>query len=292
MSGQINGSFGVIVAGKDRLVVTDQPTDGGIEPGQMRDQPATSTARWMFEQAARAHGFDPKAVPKGSPQDEQVTRTLTDALGRLSEQPRGKAGVASGVEAMCGVIRDAAREGAVASGSETAGPQAGLSATATSSRTAGLSAEQTGSKMGAGSVTGQQIPEPADLVKRQQETCTTDPAIAAALGDPAVKAALSDARGRAAASGNEYGFEYGRSIFGGRGVTSIYSGDSGQMEVQSHFSSTLQGVWYREIQFHIHPNPTGPGLSGGPLSDFALVRGGWRVVAMTESGAMYCGAPR
>lgn len=95
MSGQINGSFGVIVAGRDRLVVTDRPTDGGIEPGQMRDQPATSTARWMFEEAARAHGFDPEAVAKGGTQDEQVTRTLTDALGRLSEQPRGKAGVAS-----------------------------------------------------------------------------------------------------------------------------------------------------------------------------------------------------
>lgn len=130
--------------------------------------------------------------------------------------------------------------------------------------------------------------KPQKAIQKQIDNCK-DPAIAAALKDPAVKAALADARGQAAATGNEYGFEYGRSIFGGKGVTSVYSGSSGQMEVQSHFSSLMSGVWYREIQFHIHPNPTGPGLSGGPFSDMSLVRSGWDVVAMTEAGQTYCG---
>lgn len=136
------------------------------------------------------------------------------------------------------------------------------------------------------------IPTPSQLAERQAEVCKSDPAIVAALKDPAVQRALTDARSRAAESGREFGFEYGRSFTGAMAVTSVYGGGTDRLSVQHHFWGLLSGVVYRSIQFHIHPDPTGPGLSDGTPSDLKLVKDGWRVVAVTQSGAMYCGVPR
>ena len=135
------------------------------------------------------------------------------------------------------------------------------------------------------------LPTPDEIADRQASACS-DPAIQAALRNPAVRSALKNAMERTASTGNEHAFEYGRSIFGGRSATSVYEGGSEQTAVQSHFSSLMSGVYYREIQFHTHPNPSGRGLSYGPGSDLALARGGWSVVAIRANGQMFCAVPR
>ena len=135
------------------------------------------------------------------------------------------------------------------------------------------------------------LPTPDEFADSQAAACS-DPAIQAALRNPSVQSALKDAMGRTASTGNEYAFEYGRSISRGRGATSVYGGGSDQTAMQSHFSSLMSGIYYREIQFHTHPDPSGRGLSFGPGSDLALARGGWSVVAIRANGEMFCAVPR
>jgi hypothetical protein len=107
-SAQRGGSFGIEVSGVGTLAVTHTDKPGSITPNQMRDQPEHSAARWMFEQAAQANGFDPKTIVKGSPQDQQVTRTLSETLTHLGELPRG-GGVASEATSVRSLIQQAAR---------------------------------------------------------------------------------------------------------------------------------------------------------------------------------------
>jgi hypothetical protein len=135
------------------------------------------------------------------------------------------------------------------------------------------------------------MPTPKQIADRQTEACA-DPFIKAALQDPAVQAGISEAKQKSSATGREFGFEYGRSVLGGRGVTSVYGGTSGELEMQTHFSALMQGLYYREIEFHTHPEPTEPGLSYGPNSDLTMVQKGWRIVAIGDSGQMYCGVPK
>jgi RHS repeat-associated protein len=137
----------------------------------------------------------------------------------------------------------------------------------------------------------QRLPTRDELADRQVAACS-NPAIQAALRNPSVQAALKDARSRTASTGNEHAFEYGRSLFGGRGATPVYEGGSNQTVMQSHFSSLMSGIYYREIQFHTHPDPSRRGLSYGAGSDLALARGGWIVVAIRGDGEMFCAVPR
>ncbi|MCR5869376.1 MULTISPECIES: RHS repeat-associated core domain-containing protein [unclassified Sphingomonas] len=144
---------------------------------------------------------------------------------------------------------------------------------------------------GGGAAPGPQIrlPTPDEFADRQSDACS-HPAIQAALQNPSVQSALRDAQSRTVSTGNEHAFEYGRSILGGRGVTSVYEGGSDQTKVQSHFSSLMSGIYYREIQFHTHPTSS-RGLSYGRGSDLSLSRNGWTVVAVNKSGEMFCAIP-
>jgi uncharacterized protein RhaS with RHS repeats len=141
------------------------------------------------------------------------------------------------------------------------------------------------------------LPTRRQIADAQAQVCS-DPRIQAALKDPAVQGAIKDAMKKTSSTGKEHAFEYGTGIFGGNGVTSVYGGSATEVKLQSAFSALLDGVRYRTISFHTHPNekngsPPERGLSydNPGANDTTLVSNGWIVVAITPSGEMFCGVP-
>jgi RHS repeat-associated protein len=135
------------------------------------------------------------------------------------------------------------------------------------------------------------MPTPDEIANRQAAACA-DPGIRSALHNPSVQTALKKILQRTRQTGREWGFEYGRAIGGGWGVTGIYQGTPDLLVMQSALSSLLSGIYYRRIAFHTHPEPSGRGLSGGPVSDLTVVSHGWTVIAIKENGEMFCAIPK
>lgn len=103
---QAGSMLGIRKDGLDPFVFSDKPVEGAITTADMIDQPQGSSARWMFEEAARQNGLDPDAVVKGSPEHRQITQDLDAALVALKDAPMPK-GEAARTEALRGAIRDA-----------------------------------------------------------------------------------------------------------------------------------------------------------------------------------------
>lgn len=103
---QARGMLGVQKDGLDPFVFSDAPVDGAITTADMIDQPKGSTARWMFEEAARQHGLDPDTVVRGSAAHDRITQDLDTTLRTLKEHPLPK-GEAAHAQALRGAIRDA-----------------------------------------------------------------------------------------------------------------------------------------------------------------------------------------
>lgn len=103
---QAGGMLGVQKDGLDPFVFSDAPVDGAITTADMIDQPKGSTARWMFEEAARQHGLDPDKVVRGSAEHDRITQDLDTTLRTLNDHPLPK-GEAAHAQALRGAIRDA-----------------------------------------------------------------------------------------------------------------------------------------------------------------------------------------
>jgi RHS repeat-associated protein len=137
------------------------------------------------------------------------------------------------------------------------------------------------------------LPTDAEIVAREEKFCQSNPLIQEALKNNKVQDSIKQSIRDASSTKKEHGFIYGRQIGGGKGVTDISSGAETTMAVPSHFSALLDGIWYREIMFHVHPSPAEPGVSyEGRGSDFDTAQSGILVVAVTEDGKMYCVGPR
>ena len=124
MGAQAGSAIGVQRGGLDPFIFTDKPVDGAITTADMIDQPEGGTARWMFEEAARARGLDPDAVVKGSPEHQAITEDLNVTLRTLHDAPPTR-GEASETQAIRGAIRDAV----AANGPILSAAQAGALAT-------------------------------------------------------------------------------------------------------------------------------------------------------------------